>query len=101
MRSKTTAIRQSARGEQCLVRIPGWCNHDPETTVLAHRNGAGMGIKRPDWQAAYCCSGCHRFVDGEWTRTHWNKEGVNAAFYEGIFRTQERLNEKGLLVVKD
>lgn len=29
-------LRKAARGQMCTVRIPGYCNHDPETSVLAH-----------------------------------------------------------------
>ncbi|EIZ8685769.1 DUF1364 family protein, partial [Shigella sonnei] len=28
-------LRKAARGQMCTVRIPGYCNHDPETSVLA------------------------------------------------------------------
>ena len=37
-------LRKLARDRECQVRIPGICNHNPETTVLAHLGGAGMGI---------------------------------------------------------
>jgi len=37
---------ESARGQECQVRIPGICSHDPETVVFAHLNGGGMGMKR-------------------------------------------------------
>ena len=42
-------LRQAARGERCTLRL--WCcNHDPETTVLAHIRmfgWAGMAQKPP------------------------------------------------------
>ena len=34
-------LRKAARGQMCTVRIPGYCNHDPETSVLAHYRLAG------------------------------------------------------------
>ena len=34
-RPKMTAARREAKGQPCMVRIPGVCNGDPETTVLA------------------------------------------------------------------
>ena len=43
-------ITQSAHGEPCQIRLAGYCNHNPETTVLAHYRLAdycGMGIKPP------------------------------------------------------
>ncbi|HBS0984508.1 DUF1364 family protein, partial [Klebsiella pneumoniae] len=29
-------LRKAARGRECTVRIPGYCNGNPETSVLAH-----------------------------------------------------------------
>ncbi len=29
-------LRKAARGRECQVRIPGVCNGNPETSVLAH-----------------------------------------------------------------
>jgi hypothetical protein len=49
---------ESARGQECQVRIPGICSHDPETVVFAHLNGGGMGMKRASIHGAYCCSSC-------------------------------------------
>jgi hypothetical protein len=60
-------LRKAARGRDCTVRIPGVCNHNPETTVLAHirRGGvAGMGQKPPDVCAVLACSDCHDAIDG-------------------------------------
>ena len=43
------AIRASARGEDCTLRIPMVCNRDRTTTVYCHSNrlehGKGMGLK--------------------------------------------------------
>ncbi len=36
MRVVSKKVRDSARGQDCTVRIPGTCNFDPATTVLAH-----------------------------------------------------------------
>jgi len=41
-------LRKSAKGQECLVRIPGICNRRTETVVLAHLNGGGMGMKASD-----------------------------------------------------
>ena len=90
-------LRKAARGRECQVRIPGVCNGNPETTVLAHIRIAGLcgtGIKPPDLLAAIACSSCHdeidrrtRLVDAEYakecalegmarTQVIWMKEGV-------------------------
>jgi len=34
-------LRREARNRPCMVRIPGVCNHDDTTTVLAHYRLAG------------------------------------------------------------
>ena len=91
-------ITESARGENCQVRIPGVCNHDSSTVVLAHRNGGGMGAKHPDSMGAYACSACHAFIDGGYMQTQYTRDQADLWHYEGIFNTQEILIEKGLLV---
>ena len=55
--------RDAAKGQPCTMQLPG-CNGDQETTVLAHRNGAGMGTKSDDFDAADMCSHCHDVYDG-------------------------------------
>ena len=52
-------LRESAKGQPCMVRIPGVCNGNPETTVLAHLNGGGMGMKNPDFFASFSLSLIH------------------------------------------
>lgn len=50
-----------------MVRIPGVCNGNPETTVLAHiriGNVAGIGQKPPDICGVWACSACHDVIDG-------------------------------------
>ena len=101
--SKQTKITKSARGQDCQVRIPGVCNFNPETTVLAHLNGGGMGMKAPDWQGAYCCSACHDVLDGrvspERREVRWG-DSMRLMHLEGVIRTQALLFEQGLLEVK-
>ncbi len=60
-------IRKSANGKDCLVRLPGICNHNPETTVAAHIRIAGLcgvGIKPSDLLTVRACSACHDEMDG-------------------------------------
>lgn len=95
--AKSTKIRQSARGEDCTVRIPSICNGNPETVVLAHCNGGGAGMKAPDFEAAYCCSACHDEID----RRTRNTEFEHALLYhlKGCMETRQKLFDKGLLKV--
>lgn len=84
-----TKLRKSAKGKNCTVRIPGYCNHNQETTVLAHRNGSGVGRKHKDIFGAYVCSSCHDVIDGRVYAPEYNREEIIMFFYEGIFETQE------------
>ena len=88
--------RQSAKGQQCQVRIPGVCNFNPETVVLAHLNGGGMGMKRPDIHGAYCCSACHDVLDGR-VRSDYVAEMKWLFHHEGVIRTQEIMIKEGVL----
>jgi len=99
-KSKKSKIRDSARGEDCQVRLAKICNFNPETTIFAHKGGAGMGLKSSDLLGAYCCSNCHDAVDGRGQKEWKSKQDIENAFYEGIFRTQLILIEKELIIIK-
>ena len=89
-------ISKSAWGEECMVRIPGVCNFTPETTVLAHLGGGGMGRKKPDYHAAYTCSSCHDALDGR-VQTPYTRDELELMHRQGVERTQDKLMEKGLM----
>ena len=95
-------ITQSARDEQCQIRLPFICNGNPATTVWCHANGSaagkGIGMKAPDYLGAYGCNACHDVVDGR-RRTDMPRSELRAAFADGIFRSQQILEAKGLLKV--
>ncbi|MDN3390881.1 DUF1364 domain-containing protein [Pseudoalteromonas sp. APC 3691] len=91
-------IRNSARGQQCQVRIPGVCNRNPETVVLAHvGKGSGMGQKCDDIHATYACSACHDVIDRRVAQGSANELTIYA--YEGMIRTQKLLLEQELIQV--
>ncbi|MCK5236068.1 MAG: DUF1364 domain-containing protein [Deltaproteobacteria bacterium] len=92
-------IRKSAKGEECQVRIPKVCNFNPETVVLAHLGGAGMGMKANDIHGTYCCSACHDVIDGR-VITGYPSDSIRVMLLDGMVRTQLILIDKGLLVVK-
>lgn len=100
---RSQAIRQSARGERCTLRLPGICNHDTRTTVLAHLRdlspSGGMGTKPSDVNAVYACSDCHDVIDG---RRQTEMTPHELGFEEGraLCETILRLADKGLLEVK-
>ncbi|RWI33446.1 MAG: DUF1364 family protein [Mesorhizobium sp.] len=61
----STKLRNSARGQKCTLCIPGVCNSDSETTVLAHLGSEtkAMGTKSHDFFACFACSSCHYHLD--------------------------------------
>ena len=92
-------LRKAAKGRECMVRLPGVCNHNPETTVLAHVRLAGvsgMGIKADDLLGAWACSSCHDAID---RRGHLELERdyVRLAHLEGMVRTIAILRKEGLV----
>lgn len=95
-------LRKSARGRDCQIRIPGVCNHNPETVVLCHLPGGGIGAKVNDIHAAYGCSACHDFVDGRNSHAadmHGGKIAAQLWFYDAVIRTQEIMLKEGLIRV--
>lgn len=92
-------ITKSAKGQPCQIRIPDICNHNTETTVFAHLNGGGVGMKQPDYLGAYACSHCHDVVDRRDRLHGYSQAEVKTMFYEGIFRTQTALFKQGLLKI--
>ena len=96
MASKYT---RSAKGQECQVRMPGVCNFNPETTVLAHLNGAGMGMKHVDIHGAYCCSDCHRVLDGHAYAGHmgFDIDELKLMHHQGVIRTQQIMIREGVL----
>lgn len=96
------SLRDSARGEDCTVRIPGVCTCDPEKTIWSHAPlgaaGKGMGIKALDLCGAYACTACDAAVDGQVKLplglTH---RDVLLDWCFGHLRSLVRARQKGLL----
>jgi hypothetical protein len=60
---KQTKKSKSARGQSCTLRIPGVCNSNPETTVLAHVGRHGSAKRNHDDEAVFACSARHDAID--------------------------------------
>lgn len=95
------AIRDSARGEPCLVRILG-CPGDPAMTIWSHAPfkaaGKGMGIKSLDLAGCYCCTYCDSIVDGQRPLpVGVKRHEALLDWFMGHLRSLERLAQKGLL----
>jgi hypothetical protein len=88
--------RELARNRDCQIRSPV-CNGDPETTVLCHLNGAGIGMKSHDLQGAWGCSDCHRFVDGGYVQSMYTRSERDLMHLKAVIRTQKILINEGLL----
>jgi len=99
MSIRQTKLTKAARGRDCQVRVPGVCNGNPETTVLAHYRLAGtsgMGCKPNDFQGAWACSACHNYVDGRGSsRRRDDREESRLLHAEGVMRTQDILIREG------
>jgi hypothetical protein len=83
-----------------MVRIPGVCNFNSETVVLAHIRVAGvsgMGIKSPDLLGAWACSACHAEVDGQTHKSGMTRDELRLAHFEGMARTIAQLEKEGLV----
>jgi hypothetical protein len=93
---KMTPARSNARGKPCMVRIPGVCNGDPETTVLAHYRLAGycgVGMKPIDALGAWACSACHDECDRRTRKME--SDFVRLAHAEGVMRTLAEIERSG------
>lgn len=99
---KSQPIRDSARGEECTVRIAGVCNHDPATTVWSHAPfaaaGKGGALKGLDVLGCYSCAACHNVVDGRAPRpAGLSREQALLDWFFGMARSIVRLRQKGLV----
>lgn len=96
MKIATTNLRNLARNQECQIRAPG-CNYNTETTVLAHLNGAGMGLKSHDLLGAWACSHCHDLVDGRITDAIISNSARRLLHLDGVIRTQQKLIGMGII----
>lgn len=83
-----------------MVRLPGICNFNSETVVLAHIRLAGisgMGMKSPDLIGAWACSACHDEIDGRTHKSGLSHDELRLAHYDGMARTIAQLDREGLV----
>ena len=104
-RRSSRFYKDSARGQDCQIRIPFICNRDPSTTVLAHLPNRSIGSKSPDILGAYSCSACHDMVDGRFSPgrsiggTHYLRTDIKLMFHEGVERTIRLMIENEVIVL--
>lgn len=97
------AIRAMARGMPCMYRIPGVCNHNPETTVWCHsdalEDNKAKGTKSDDDLGAFGCSACHEYTmstkldrDEKFRLQRLaNRRTMRFCWDEGLFRVDEKM----------
>lgn len=94
-------IRDSARGEECEIRLPG-CSGGGESTVWCHLPeavaGRGLGLKGIDLLGAYGCFHCHNVVDRRAPRpANLTEHDVALMFYRAMARSIVKLARKGVV----
>ena len=66
---KSKALRDMARGRDCLLQIPEQGYHDSESTVMCHGNWSDMekggARKAQDFFSVWGCVSCHSSLDAE------------------------------------
>ena len=92
-RWQSKKYRDGARDQPCTMRL-FCCNDNPDTTVLAHANGGGMGTKVDDYDAADMCSSCHDSFDRR--SSAWNAE-ADERFQEAKLETIINRIQRGIL----
>jgi hypothetical protein len=77
---RNPALLEMAQGRQCLIRLPIFFHHDPETTVACHSNlgehGKAGARKADDEYSVWGCYFCHRAID----QGHMTEEEKRDAF---------------------
>ena len=95
--AKQTKITKSAKGEDCTLLL-GNCSSN-ETVVLCHiGKNRGMAIKCGDHFAVYGCANCHKAIDGQ-VKSEFSKSELAEIKLIALERTQQKLIDKGLLVI--
>ena len=97
---KSKKLRDSARGRDCELRLIGTCNHNNETTVLAHiGHHIGTSIKCNDTMAVFACSACHDVIDGRVSYSSTKNPNIEEDKLRALEATQDYWIREGLLKV--
>lgn len=92
-------ITKSAKGQECQVRIYGYCCGNPETTVAAHINRKGlhgMGCKTSDILTVRACDTCHSVIDSR-IQTGYSREEIDSMVLDALCRTIIKYEKEGLI----
>lgn len=97
---RSNKIRAAANGELCTMFSPVCTGGGDVGTVFCHSNdsvaGKGASYKADDIFGFFGCQACHKWFDDEqaakWILNEYEKKAV--------YRTQRRLFDMGLIIVK-
>ncbi|MGL5289400.1 MAG: nuclease domain-containing protein [Aeromonas sp.] len=97
---RSKALRSGAKGQSCKLQLPGVCNFDDQTTVLAHlpSDPHGMALKGDDLVAVEACSACHDAIDGRGSYA-WQAGERESAVYAALTRQLHSWVGRGLVSV--
>lgn len=99
---RSKKLRGSARDRDCTLRLPGVCNFDSSTVVLAHSpiaNG-GTSTKGSDDHGAFACSACHAVIDSHQPRRGLSLDEIYECWIRGTQETRDIWRTEGLLTVE-
>ena len=89
------AIRKSARGKPCSLRLDG-CDGGGETTIHAHLRGKwalGIAKKPSDFFGVRACARCHLMQETNLGCTDYDR-------LRALYETQSQLIAEGLIQIK-
>ena len=93
-------MTKSAKGKVCQLRLEG-CIPGTETTVFAHLNGGGMGLKNQVngfHFGFYSCLNCHDLYDGrKQASPPYDLDGLRNKGYEATIKTQKIMAKEGII----
>ena len=93
-------MTKSAKGKVCQLRLEG-CIPGTETTVFAHLNGGGMGLKSQVngfHFGFYSCLNCHDLYDGrKQASPPYDLDGLRNKGYEATIKTQKIMAKEGII----
>lgn len=95
-----STLTEAARGQPCLLRLPGYCLGDHPSVVAAHLRKAhlaGVAIKPCDLAVIFACDGCHNIIDGRVPMPAELRDDLPLFLLEGLLRTLDNLWRRGVI----
>ena len=94
-----TDLRKLARGQECMVRLPGICNRNPETVVLAHVRNQwfSRGSKPLDICGVWACMACHDCIDAREKNSSLSRAELEAYVLDALCRQLHHYAKEGIV----